>query len=76
MIGAAISIAIAIAGENSFADVLESFLSIIGYTLTPWICIIPIEYYFFRHKQFPLEDWNNMKVIPHGIAGLSAVIAG
>ncbi|EXJ90193.1 hypothetical protein A1O1_03292 [Capronia coronata CBS 617.96] len=74
--GSAIFIAIAIAAENSFAEVLESFLSVIGYTGTPFLCIVPIEYFYFRKKQLPLDDWNNMKVIPHGIAGFFAIAMG
>jgi len=74
--GSAVFIAIAIAAENSFAQVLESFLSVIGYTLTPFICIVPIEYFHFRKRRFPLDDWNNMKVIPYGIAGFFAIAMG
>jgi NCS1 nucleoside transporter family len=76
MTGSAIIIAVAIAGENKFTEVLESFLSVIGYYLTPFLCVVTIEHFLFRHGQYPLEEWNNMKVIPHGIAGFGAVAMG
>jgi NCS1 nucleoside transporter family len=74
-IGSGIIIAIAIAGEDSFDEVLESFLSVIGYYLTPFVCIIPIEHFLFRKGHYPLEDWNNMKVLPYGFAGFAAIAA-
>ena len=76
VLGSAISIAVAIAGEDSFASVLESFLSVIGYYITPFICCLAIEHFYFRKRSYPLEDWNNMKVIPYGIAGFMALGMG
>ncbi|KIW11623.1 hypothetical protein PV08_10925 [Exophiala spinifera] len=76
VVGSAVFIAIAIAAENSFAEVLQSFLDIIGYFLTTFLSCVAIEYFYFRKRQFPLEDWNNMKVIPYGIAGFLAVGMG
>ncbi|KIW43858.1 uncharacterized protein PV06_04917 [Exophiala oligosperma] len=76
VLGSAAFIAIAIAAEDSFEEVLESFLSVIGYFLTPFLCCTSIEYLYFRKRRFPLEDWNNMKVIPYGIAGFSAIAMG
>lgn len=76
ILGSAATIAVAIAGENSFTEVLESFLSIIGYYTTPFLLCIVIEHYLFRKGRYPLDDWNNMKVIPYGIAGFLAVALG
>lgn len=76
VLGSATFIAIAIAAEDSFELVLESFLSVIGYFLTPYICCVTIEYFHFRKRKFPLEDWNNQKVLPHGIAGFAAIVMG
>jgi purine-cytosine permease-like protein len=75
-IASAAMIAIAIAGENSFESVLESFLSVIGYYVAPFTAIIPIEHYLFRREVYPLKDWNNMEVLPYGIAGVFAICAG
>lgn len=74
IIGSAVFIAVAIAGESSFVEVLESFLSIIGYTLTPSLVCITIEHFYFRRKTYPLDDWNDHNVLPHGIAGFCAIV--
>ncbi|KAK5198071.1 hypothetical protein LTR92_002316 [Exophiala xenobiotica] len=76
VVGSAVFIAIAIAAEDSFAEVLESFLSVIGYVITPFMCCVAIEFLHFRKRKLPLEDWNNMKVLPHGIAGFLAIVMG
>jgi len=74
--GSAIFIAVAIAGEESFVEVLTSFLSVIGYFLTPFLCCVTIEHFHFRKGVYPLEDWNNSKVLPLGIAGFGATCMG
>ncbi|OIW25730.1 hypothetical protein CONLIGDRAFT_621614 [Coniochaeta ligniaria NRRL 30616] len=74
LLGSAAYIAVAIAGENSFAAVLESFLSIIGYYTTPFLACVAIEHFLFRKGKYPLEDWNNMDVLPYGIAGIAALV--
>ncbi|OKL64483.1 hypothetical protein UA08_00879 [Talaromyces atroroseus] len=73
-VGSIIIIAIAIAGENSFDEVLESFLSVIGYYTTPFVCILLIEHFIFRKGVYPLDDWNNMKVLPYGFAGIASIL--
>jgi NCS1 nucleoside transporter family len=74
LLGSAAYIAVAIAGEDSFAEVLESFLSIIGYYVTPFIACMAVEHFIFRKGLYPLEDWNNMDVLPYGIAGSAAIV--
>lgn len=76
VLGTGITIAIAIAGENSFTEVLESFLSVIGYYATPFVVCVAIEHYLFRNGRYPLNDWNNMKTLPYGIAGFLALAMG
>lgn len=76
VLGGIIFIAVAIAGEDRFVEVLESFLAVIGYFLTPFLLCVTIEFFYFRRQRFPLDDWDNMKVIPYGIAGTSAIVMG
>lgn len=76
LLGCAVYIAIAIAGENSFTEVLESFLSVIGYYITPFLVCMAVEHFLFRKGRYPLDDWNNMKVIPYGMAGFAAIGMG
>lgn len=76
ILGSVIYIIFAIAGEEKFASILESFLSIVGYYSTPFYCIVCIEHFWFRKTKYPLEDWNNLNVLPTGYAGVSAIVLG
>lgn len=76
ILGTAAVIAISIAAANTFIDVMESFLSVIGYYGTPFVVVLVCEHYIFRGGQYPLDDWNNMDVMPYGIAGVFAIGMG
>ena len=76
ILATAIIIAVSIAGEDSFNEVLESFLDVIGYYVTPFLACIAFDYFFFRHRSLPLDDWNDMNKLPVGIAGFFAVGMG
>ena len=76
LLATAVTIAVAIAGENSFTEVLESFLSVIGYYTTPFLVCIALEHFLFRRCCYPLDEWNNMHVLPHGFAGFLALGLG
>lgn len=69
IIATAIIIAVSIAGENSFEEVLQSFLDVIGYYITPFICMVSADYFIIRRRYYPLDEWNDMKRLPLGLAG-------
>lgn len=46
------------------------------YYIAPFTIIVPVEHYIFRKGVYPLKDWNNMDVLPYGVAGVSAICAG
>jgi purine-cytosine permease-like protein len=72
---------IGIAGRNHLLEVLENFLSLLGYWNTAFFIILFTEHYLFRdgwngfHK-YDLEAWNTASKMPIGIAGFLAFAAG
>lgn len=76
ILATAIIIAVSIAGENSFVEILQSFLDVIGYYTTPFICIVAADYFIIRRQHYPLDEWNDMKRLPYGIAGFLSIGMG
>ena len=74
-------ILIGIAGRNHLLEVLQNFLSLLGYWNTSFFVILFMEHYWFRDgrhgfKNYDLEAWNTASKMPIGIAGLAAFAAG
>lgn len=69
-------IVFACAGAEKFSDILVSFLSIIGYYLTPFLTVVSWDFFVNRKGKFPLEDWNDPSKLPIGYAGVTAIIFG
>jgi NCS1 nucleoside transporter family len=72
---------IGIAGRNHLLEVLQNFLSLLGYWNTSFFIILFIEHYIFRDgwngfQNYDLEAWNTASKMPIGIAGLAAFAAG
>ena len=72
---------IGIAGRNHLLEVLQNFLSLLGYWNTSFFVILFIEHYLFRDgwngfQNYDLEAWNTASKMPIGIAGLAAFAAG
>lgn len=68
-----IPIAIKVAAE--FMDSLSNFLGIIGYWPSSFVAIIVLEHFVFRKglvANYNVEDWNNRKALPAGVAALGA----
>jgi len=70
-----------IAGRNHLLEVLENFLSLLGYWNTAFFVIVFVEHYLFRggargFQGYDLEAWNTPSKMPIGIAGLSAFLMG
>jgi purine-cytosine permease-like protein len=73
IVGSIVYIVFAIAGEESFAEILADFLTIVGYWSTPFYIIVTIEHFYFRKTRYPLEGWNDIKQLPTGFAGIAAI---
>ncbi|KAJ5125905.1 Ribosome biogenesis protein ENP2 [Penicillium atrosanguineum] len=72
-------LALGIAGRNSLLDVLENFLSLLGYWNTSFFAILFIEHYYFRKgslANYDLDAWNTPSKMPVGYAGLTAFLCG
>ncbi|GAD96103.1 nucleoside transporter, putative [Paecilomyces variotii No. 5] len=70
---------IGIAGRDHLLDVLENFLSLLGYWNTSFFVILFIEHYLFRRgnlSNYDLDAWNTPAKLPIGIAGLTAFLCG
>ncbi|KAJ5168812.1 uncharacterized protein N7482_004406 [Penicillium canariense] len=72
-------LAIGIAGRDHLLDVLENFLSLLGYWNTSFFAILFIEHYYFRNgslANYDLDAWNTPSKMPVGYAGLTAFLCG
>lgn len=72
---------IGIAGRKHLLEVLENFLSLLGYWNTAFFVILFTEHYWFRngwhgYQNYDLEAWNTASKMPIGIAGFFAFAAG
>ncbi len=72
---------IGIAGRNHLLEVLQNFLSLLGYWNTSFFVILFTEHYWFRngwygYQNYDLEAWNTASKMPIGFAGLAAFAAG
>lgn len=68
-----------IAGRDHLLDVLESFLSLLGYWVTSLFTILSIEHYYFRKRSlanYDLDAWNTPSRMPAGYAGLTSFLCG
>ncbi|KAJ9309310.1 hypothetical protein DTO027B5_2719 [Paecilomyces variotii] len=70
---------IGIAGRDHLLEVLENFLSLLGYWNTSFFVILFLEHYLFRGgnlANYDLDAWNTPSKLPIGIAGLTAFLCG
>ena len=70
---------IGIAGRQHLLQVLENFLSLLGYWNTAFFVILFTEHYLFRHgslANYDLTAWNTPEKMPIGYAGLVAFLLG
>ncbi|KAJ5089877.1 hypothetical protein N7532_008561 [Penicillium argentinense] len=68
-----------IVGRNHLLEVLENFLSLLGYWNTSFFAILFIEHYYFRKgslANYDLDAWNTPSRMPVGYAGLTAFLCG
>ncbi|KAE8409612.1 permease for cytosine/purines, uracil, thiamine, allantoin-domain-containing protein [Aspergillus pseudonomiae] len=72
-------LALGIAGRDHLLDVLENFLSLLGYWNTSFFVILFCEHYVFRGgnvANYDLDAWNTPSKMPIGFAGLTAFLCG
>ncbi|KXN84090.1 Purine-cytosine permease fcyB [Leucoagaricus sp. SymC.cos] len=77
VLGTAIVIALAIAGQHRFYETLVNFLGLLGYWSAAYVIVIFLEHLYFRKGRFDLYDttaWNTPSLLPTGIAAVAAVI--
>ncbi|KAK1143280.1 hypothetical protein N8T08_006807 [Aspergillus melleus] len=68
-----------IAGRDHLLDVLENFLSLLGYWNTSFFVILFLEHYVFRGgkvSNYDLDAWNTPSRLPVGYAGFTAFLCG
>ncbi|KAJ5173106.1 hypothetical protein N7492_005699 [Penicillium capsulatum] len=68
-----------VAGRDHLLDVLENFLSLLGYWNTSFFAILFIEHYYFRKgslANYDLDVWDVPSKMPVGYAGLTAFLCG
>ncbi|KZF23685.1 hypothetical protein L228DRAFT_210277 [Xylona heveae TC161] len=68
-----------VAGRDHLLDVLENFLSLLGYWNTAFFVIVFLEHYVFRNgniNNYDLDAWDTPSKMPLGIAGLFAFLIG
>ncbi|GFF29453.1 hypothetical protein IFM61606_10362 [Aspergillus udagawae] len=70
---------LSIAGRDHLLDVLENFLSLLGYWNTSFFVILFTEHYLFRGgslSNYDLDAWDTPSRMPVGYAGLTAFLCG
>ncbi|KAG0647805.1 Purine-cytosine permease [Hyphodiscus hymeniophilus] len=69
LLGGAIFLAAAVAGRNHLSSVMENFLNVVAYWLTPFLTIIFLEHIIWRRGfAYDVSAWQNPKKLPHGFA--------
>jgi NCS1 nucleoside transporter family len=77
LIAGAICLIAAIAGRNNLQAVMENFLNVIAYWLTPFLTIVWLEHIVWRRDyQYDVTAWNDPKKLPVGIAALVSFVVG
>ena len=75
LIGAFLYLALAFALQANFNLNLEGFLLLIAYWLGAWNAIVIIEH-IMRRGNYPVGDYQNGKLLPVGIAAVTAMVVG
>jgi purine-cytosine permease-like protein len=67
----------AIAGRNHLQQVMEDFLNVIAYWLTPFLAIMLLEHLCFRRGYaYDVSAWENPKKLPYGFAAFTVFWIG
>ena len=77
LLGGAIFLAAAVAGRNHLSSVMENFLNVIAYWLTPFLTIIFLEHIIWRRGYaYDISAWQDPKKLPYGFAASFVFIVG
>jgi purine-cytosine permease-like protein len=77
LIGGVIFLVAAVAGRNHLQQVMEDFLNVIAYWLTPFLTIVFLEHICFRRGYvYDIDAWDKKEKLPYGIAAFSVFIIG
>ena len=67
----------AVAGRDHLSTVMENFLNVIAYWLTPFLTILFLEHIIWRRGYvYDVTAWNNKTHLPHGYAASLSFIVG
>lgn len=73
----AVFLVAAVAGRNHLQEVMEDFLNVIAYWLTPFLAIMFMEHIIWRRGfQYDLTAWQDPSRLPYGFAALTTFIIG
>jgi NCS1 nucleoside transporter family len=75
VIGALLYLGLALYLQRNFNFNLEGFLLLIAYWLGAWNAIVIIEH-LMRRGKYPVGDYQNGKLLPVGIAAVTAMVVG
>jgi purine-cytosine permease-like protein len=77
LLGGAIFLAAAVAGRDHLSSVMENFLNVIAYWLTPFLTIIFLEHIIWRRGfAYDISAWQDPKKLPYGFAASFVFIVG
>ena len=77
LIGGVIFLVAAVAGRDHLEEVMEDFLNVIAYWLTPFLTIMFLEHMIFRRGyDYDITAWNDPKKLPPGIAAITVFLIG
>ena len=67
----------AMVGRDELLTIMNNFLLMLAYWLTPFIFILAVEHWWFRrHTGYDLDAWNKKNLLPIGIAASVTFLAG
>ncbi|KAK0884979.1 hypothetical protein LTR87_001377 [Friedmanniomyces endolithicus] len=72
LVGGGGAIIAAVAGRNHLQQVMEDFLNVVAYWLTPFLTIMFLEHILFRRGYaYDVSAWEDPKRLPYGIAAIT-----
>lgn len=68
---------LAIAGQQNLSNVVNDFVSLLGYWTVSFTMVLLLEDRVFRRKDgYDLEAWDQPNLLPWGVAAVTALLAG
>ncbi|KAK0756037.1 hypothetical protein N5P37_011410 [Trichoderma harzianum] len=68
---------LAIAGQQNLSNVVNNFVSLLGYWTVSFTMVLLLEDRVFRRKDgYDLEAWDQPHLLPWGVAAVAALLAG